>query len=866
MNARTDNRRLYALLGVLFLLAIGYQVWFSIGAIEYRQRYDVEVGWPFGLNLDSDRISSAGSALSDLGVQPGDELMEVEARPYEGLAQIAGALAAKRPGDRLEIEVLRKGHTQAESFAVPLKAIGSSELSPLGWLIVCGTMILTPVFCLLLGFGVAAVRPRDPLAWLLLALMLSFAQMSTGSDLLFNILLQWPPILRPSALFYHTLLADTWSIWILLFGIYFPERLDLDRRWPWLKWLLIAPIAISALGRALSVAGASESFRLFAPLHGFLTPLNRVAFFMGMAAISCFFAATSSKFGKASSADARRRLILLVTGTSLALTPLFILVLYGLFTGRGLDNLPESAWIPCVLMLALFPITLAYVIVVQRALDVRVVIRQGLRYALAKRVVLVLQIIGVAVVVVATLTLATDPSRNRPRKIQAISLGFLGIMILRRGSEKLRGWLDRRFFREAYNTEQILSELSDQVRTMVETGPLLETVARQISGSLHVPRIAMLVRDNGHYGPAYVLGFPEPPATVFAREGGAVEHIKRSREPLRVYFDDPDSWIYREPSMTEPDRARLHQLESQLLLPLAFKEKLIGFMSLSSKQSEEPYSKSDLQLLQSVAMQTGLALENSQLTQAIASEVAQRERMNRELEIAREVQERLFPQSYPAMAGLDYAGKCRPALGVGGDYYDFLELPDGSLGIGIGDVSGKGIPAALLMASLQASLRGQTISGQPDLAKLMTNVNKLIFDTSPSNRYATFFYGQYDPATRLLTYVNGGHNPPMIFRDGEVLRLEEGGPVVGLFKPSRYTQASIQMASGDVIVLFTDGISEAMNITDEEWDEERLTASVRACWPRPAIEMIDCLMRDADTFVAGAPQHDDMTIMIVKVL
>lgn len=866
MNRHTENRRPYALLAVVFLIAIGYQVCFSIGAVQYRRHYDVEVSWPFGLDLDSDRISSAGSALTNLGVRVGEELIEVEGRPYEGLAQIAGALAAKRPGDRLAIKVLRKEHPDAESFAVPLIAMGSSDLSVLGWIVFCGTTIFTPVFCLLLGFGVAAVRPRDPLAWLLLALMLSFAQMSTGSNLLFNILLQWPPILRPSALFYHSLLGETWSLWIFLFGIYFPERLDVDRRRPWLKWLLIVPIAVSSFGMALSVAGASESFRLFGSLHGFLTALNRVAFYLGMGAISCFFFATGTKIGTASSADARRRLILLLNGTGIALTPLFIVVLYTLFTGRGFDNIPEPVWIPCVLMLALFPITLAYVIVVQRALDVRVVIRQGLRYALAKRVVLVLQVIGVAVVVVATLTLATDPTRNRPRKIQAISLGFLGIMVLRRGSEKLRGWLDRRFFREAYNTEQILSELSDQVRTMVETGPLLETVARQISGSLHVPRIAMLVRDDGHYGPAYVLGFPEPPGTVFAQDGGAVEHLKRSREPLRVYFDDPDSWIYREPSMTEPDRARLHKLESQLLLPLAFKEKLIGFMSLSSKQSEEPYSKSDLQLLQSVAMQTGLALENSQLTQAIASEVAQRERMNRELEIAREVQERLFPQSYPAMAGLDYAGRCRPALGVGGDYYDFLELPDGSLGIGIGDVSGKGIPAALLMASLQASLRGQTISGQADLAKLMTNVNKLIYDTSPSNRYATFFYGQYDPAARLLTYVNGGHNPPMIFRDGEVLRLEEGGPVVGLFKPSRYTQASIQMASGDVIVLFTDGISEAMNIADEEWDEERLVASVRACWRRPAIEMIDCLMRDADAYVAGAPQHDDMTIMIVKVL
>lgn len=856
MSPRTNNRWLYQLLGVVFVLAMGYQIGFSITGIQYRHRYNAEVAWPFELSVDSDRISS--------GIQAGDQLLEIEGRPYEGLAQLVNVLADRRPGDKLTIKVLKNGH--AEVFTVPLKARGSSDLSILGWIIVCATMILTPTFCLLLGFGVAAIRPRDPLAWLLLALMLSFAQMSTGSDILLNILLQWPPILRTAAIFYHTFFGATWSIWILLFGIYFPERLALDRRWPWLKWLLIGPIAVSALGIALTLAGDAERFRMFASIQDFLIPLNRVAFFIGMAAISCFFMAIGMKMGTASSPDAHRRLVLLINGTSVALTPLFILVMYGLITGRPLENVPESAWIPCVLMLAVFPITLAYVIVVQRALDVRVVVRQGLQYAFAKRGVLVLQIIAFAVVALATLTLATDPSRNRPRKIQAMALGVLGILFVRTGSEKLRGWLDRRFFREAYNAEQILSELSDQVRTMVETGPLLETVAQQISGSMHVPRIAMLVRDDGHYGPAYALGFSAPPEAIFAQNGGTVEHIRRSREPLRVYFDDPDSWIYSEPSMTESDRERLQKLEAQLLLPLAFKEKLIGFMSLSSKQSEEPYSKSDLQLLQSVAMQTGLALENSQLTQAIASEVAQRERMNRELEIAREVQERLFPQSYPAMAGLDYAGRCRPALGVGGDYYDFLELPDGSLGIGIGDVSGKGIPAALLMASLQASLRGQTISGQPDLAKLMTNVNKLIFETSPSNRYATFFYGQYEPATRLLTYVNGGHNPPMIFRDGEVLRLEEGGPVVGLFKPSRYSQASVQMAGGDVMVLFTDGISEAMNLADEEWDEERLMASVRDCWRRPAIEMIDCLMRDADAFVAGAPQHDDMTIMIVKVL
>ena len=863
---RTDNRRLYALLAAVFVLAMGYQVCFSVSAIQYRRLYASEVAWPFDLELDSNRFAWVSGPVRDSGLRRGDELLEVEGQHYRGKAQFARALAAKRPGGRLAISVLKKGRSDPESLAVQLNALGPGDLPVLGWIVVGSMTVFTPMFCLLLGFGVAAIRPRDPLAWLLLAVMLSFAQMSTSGDVLVKSLLLWPDILRPAAIFYHILFTGTWSVWVLLLGIYFPERLGIDRRWPWLKWLMIAPIGAGAIGDALSIAGDAENFPLFAPIQTFLGPLHPVTFYLAMAAVSCFFFSIGTKIGTASTADARRRLILLVNGTSLALTPLFILVLYSLFSRRGLGSISEEIWIPCILMLALFPITLAYVIVVQRALDVRVVIRQGLRYALAQRGIRVLQVILWALVGVVALMLATDPERNRPRKIQAIGFGIAAAAFIRRGGEKLRGWTDRRFFREAYNAEQILNELSDQVRTMVETGPLLETVARQISNSLHVPRIAMLVKDDGHYAAAYLLGYDATPQVAFEESAGMVEQLKRGREPLRIYFDDPDSWIYREQTVTGAEREGLQKLEAQLLLPLAFKDKLIGFISLSAKRSEEPYSKSDVQLLGSVATQTGLALENSHLTEAIASEVAQRERLNRELEIAREVQERLFPQSYPAVPGLDLAGRCRPAQGVGGDYYDFLELPDGCLGIGIGDVSGKGIPAALLMASLQASLRGQTISGAPDLAKLMTNVNRLIYETSPSNRYATFFYGQYEPAARRLVYVNGGHNPPMVFRSREVLRLEDGGPVVGLFKPARYVQASLELASGDVLVLFTDGISEAMNAADEEWDEERLRESVRACRYRPAAEMIDCIMRDADAFVAGAPQHDDMTIMVVKVL
>jgi sigma-B regulation protein RsbU (phosphoserine phosphatase) len=234
------------------------------------------------------------------------------------------------------------------------------------------------------------------------------------------------------------------------------------------------------------------------------------------------------------------------------------------------------------------------------------------------------------------------------------------------------------------------------------------------------------------------------------------------------------------------------------------------------------------------------------------------------------VQERLFPQELAPVPGIDYQGSCRPALGVGGDYYDFIPLPNGDLGVAIGDVSGKGIAAALLMASLQASLRGQTITCGADLALMMSNVNRLVFDATPSNRYATFFYGQYSHATGLFSYVNAGHNAPVILRrssaETHIIRLETGGPVIGLFRNSPYQQATVPLQEGDVLVGFTDGISEAMNSADEEWGEERLIPALSDCIHKPAAEIIPEIMAGADRFVAGAPQHDDMTIVVVKLL
>ena len=170
------------------------------------------------------------------------------------------------------------------------------------------------------------------------------------------------------------------------------------------------------------------------------------------------------------------------------------------------------------------------------------------------------------------------------------------------------------------------------------------------------------------------------------------------------------------------------------------------------------------------------------------------------------------------------------------------------------------------MASLRASLRAQTIRGETDLAVLMKNVNTLGYESSTVSKYATFFYGQYSPQSRVLHYVNAGHEPPLVFRAGDLIPLATGGPVVGLLSGACYEQGSIPLFPGDILVAFTDGISEAMNPADNEWGVENLVGCVRASNGISAQYLIDRIMASADTFAAGAQQHDDMTIVVARIL
>jgi sigma-B regulation protein RsbU (phosphoserine phosphatase) len=861
----------YVGLALLFALASGYQIRSAMFAFP-NYFHLKPAAYPFTPNYDKGRpvLQFATKPARQAGVQNGDVLLAVNGRPLTALAVFGEAIRTSKPGDTLTVQFLRPGETAPRSAAIALEL---ATAHPISWPAVSLLIVklVIPTFCILLGFWVTAVRPRDPSAWCLFLIMLFFSVFySAGVE-------SWGPVVRDVAEGYRLAVATTWPIFMLLFGLYFPEPFpEKDPAWwTWSKRIVITLLIVSCVVNVIAGLGQLENFAPVASLSAVLNRLSFVDFLLSFVAIGAFFACISAKMGQAVTPDAKRRLRLLYVGSTVALAPACILFIVQNIKGGELEQIfPEWFVLSALSLMLLFPVTLAYVIVVHRAMDVRVVIRQGLQYALATGGIRVLQIILTAAILITGITFARNRHLSLANEISAISLLIVAVLLLRRGALHLRAWTDRRFFRDAYNAEQILEALSDEVRSIVEKRPLLERVATKIAESLHIPLVAVLLEDAGCYRPAFALGFAGVLDAHLADSGATVQRLKREAAPELVYFDDEDSWVNGS-TLSEDERRSLASLQPQLLLPLMAKQNLLGIISLGEKRSEAPYSSTDVRLLKSVATQTALALSNAELTSAIAVEIGRREKLNREIEIAREVQERLFPQHLPEIAGLDYFGRCRTALGVGGDYYDFLALPDGKLGVALGDVSGKGIAAALTMASLQASLRADAMRAGNDLAGLITRVNAMLYDASAEDRYATLFYAQYDPATHRLSYVNAGHCPPILLRSAAkngpeisaVERLDQaGGTVVGLLPECVYAQAEISLSPGDLLVIYTDGFSEAMSPNLEEWGENRLIGAIAACNGQPAKDSIARIMQAADAFASGAPQSDDMTLVILRAL
>jgi sigma-B regulation protein RsbU (phosphoserine phosphatase) len=416
------------------------------------------------------------------------------------------------------------------------------------------------------------------------------------------------------------------------------------------------------------------------------------------------------------------------------------------------------------------------------------------------------------------------------------------------------------------------SQLFQRARKEIRQRMVLCEVGRTITSSLDLEEVLSLIIDAlkhvVHYDAAgiYLIeaksqqieaetirGYdPEMDATVRVKVGeGVMGWAAKQGQVINV----PD--VSQEPRYVNA-RRRTH---SEVAAPLKSGGQIIGVFNLES-DAPNAYDEDDVDLLTAFASQAAVAIENARLFK----QTLEMRRLEHELAVARGIQKSFLPQHAPWLEGFDLAGMNQPSEEVGGDYFDFIPISPGQLGLVIADVSGKGIPAALIMAGFRASLLAE-IRNNYAIAEICSKVNTLLRESTALDQYVTALYGVLDAQRRIFTYANAGHNPPILLSaDGAVRRLDTGGLALGFLETARYLEEPIQLRPGDCLIFYTDGLTEADNKSEEEFGEERLVRVARQSLHLPAEALQRAIYDQVLEYAALSGLRDDVTIIVLKVL
>lgn len=394
-----------------------------------------------------------------------------------------------------------------------------------------------------------------------------------------------------------------------------------------------------------------------------------------------------------------------------------------------------------------------------------------------------------------------------------------------------------------------LFELAQEFNATIDRNRLAHLLSLALMGQLLINRYLLLVRLDAAdaTAPFEVLASRGLPATLPPER---IAQLGRLEQPI-LLEEAPAAW----------DWLRAFQLE--LLLPIRQQGITQAVLGLGRRINDAPYGPGEIEFLYALGTLAASTIRNTFLIEA----QIERQHLERELQRARQIQQRLLPQRLPDIPGLELAACALPSQEVGGDYYDALREPGGNLRLAIADVAGKGMAAALIMANLQACLH-VLVPLDSTLEQSTAQINRVICENTEADQFITFFQARYTPSTRQLIYVNAGHNPPLLLRaSGQVERLAHGGLLLGVLPNARYEAERLSLAPNDVLVLFTDGITEAIGPHDELFGEDRLLACLQAHSHRSAHAIVEAVRQAVEQFT-GRPANadDDFTLVVLRVL
>ncbi|MFH1845608.1 MAG: SpoIIE family protein phosphatase [bacterium] len=569
----------------------------------------------------------------------------------------------------------------------------------------------------------------------------------------------------------------------------------------------------------------------------------------------------------------KERVRILTIGTLTGVVPFLIIKV-------GLEELIPGPTVNTLGMLPLLaiPVSFGYCIARYRIMQIEVLLKRSLVYSLLTGTVLISYL--ALILGLGSLVLQLSGPTN-----QLVSVGAtLAIAaVLWPARTQIQKLVDQKFFRTRQDLGAVVQEFSKEIPQLIQLDTLLQRVGERLCQTLDLPALGIYLRVNRdgllHWQLAHQAarggdgGRPDlPERDGYPEEinlSATLKLIERRNEPFwveahRTGKTDQHRAITRE----QAELAKRHHEQEylltagiSLLVPLTTQGQLVGLFALPTKAGDDAYRLQELELLTIVAGQMALQVENSRL---LVEEVT-KQKLEEEMAMARTIQSRLLPREIPEIPGVELDAINISSRQVSGDYYDMIRREDGCLGIVISDVSGKGMPASLLASSLQAAMRAQCDTGASP-GTVLKRVNRQLHDNTDPQHFATLFLAVYHPEDRGLQYSSGGHNPPILLRqNGSIELLEKGGLPLGAFDFGDYEEDWVSLGPGDLLFMYTDGLTETKNSLDEEYGTDRVEELLRQNRDLPPKELLELAHGEVQRFCGSTEADDDITLIVLKI-
>ena len=805
-------------------------------------------------------------------LRPGDKIIAINGVKVAEHADALGDEYRLPPGSRYTMTVERDGRELTFTWQTIARQRGSFPYNK-----------LVVLLFWLSGLLVLLLKAEDQQAWLLALTLGSFSTL-LGSGVPGDMPADWLTLLvavaRIGGLFSLPLLLHLFLV--------FPQPSPWLRRWPGLTKWLYAPLCLFAL----PIFGVSRlPLEWSAPIfswprmqwlvaHGLrLAAYQSLLFYLYMALICLWLG-----YRMADTAG-RRRLRVIMWGSLLGFgSLLLVLIMEATNTQEKLATIWSWLQSSTLFTLPLVPISFAYAIVRHRVIPISLILRRGVRYLLVSRGSILLVLLFTGLIVTALLSLLFKYLRPSALTVGLVSAAE-GIAAWQAARWLHRRYLapviDRRFFRQAYDAQQIVADLSESLRTTTEIPRLLGSVANKLQVALQTEGVAIFLRDGqtGDYRSAYACEYnlaegcvvDRPLAVRLPRYAATLAQIAQTGEPLELDGGDPefDLAVKVHSRLAAEERQTLLELKASLLLPLKTKDALPGVVALGSRLGDLPFSGEDKRLLQSVGAAASLALENAQLVERMLAEARRRQEIEaenqqraKEMEEARQLQLSMLPQGVPYLPQVEIAACMKPATEVGGDYYDWRLGADGTLTIAIGDATGHGLKAGTMVTVTKGLFNH--LAEQADLVATLSQTSRALKRMNLRSLFMAMTLVRLKD-NHLQCSVAG--MPPILIYRAATQTVEEiplrGAPLGGLTDYA-YRQVETFLSVGDLVLLLSDGLPERFNAAGEMFGYDRSKESLLANAHAAPQAVIDRLLQTGEDWAAGKAADDDMTFVALK--